>query len=39
MNGDFEWDRVLLALGFLTAMFIYPVIVLWRAERKKREDG
>jgi hypothetical protein len=39
MNGDFEWQQILTAVGLLVALFIYPVIVLWRDERKKRDRG
>jgi len=38
MSSDFEWARVLFAMGLLTAMFLYPVLFLWRDGRKQRGE-
>ncbi|HKF31331.1 MAG TPA: hypothetical protein VKB37_03060 [Jatrophihabitantaceae bacterium] len=33
-----EWMRVLLAMGILTAMFVFPIVMIWRDERRKRRS-
>jgi hypothetical protein len=38
MSNDFEWTRMLFAMGLLTAMFPYPVLSLWRDGRKQRGE-
>jgi hypothetical protein len=38
MSKDFEWTRMLFAMALITAMFLYPVLVLWRDERKRRGE-
>lgn len=37
MTGE-EWTRILLALGILSAMFVFPIVTLWRDERRKRRQ-
>lgn len=36
MSNDFEWGRMLFAMGLLTAMFLYPALSLWWDGRKQR---
>jgi hypothetical protein len=31
-----EWTRILLAMGILAAMFGFPIVMIWRDERRKR---
>ena len=31
-----EWMRILLAMGILAAMFVFPIVMIWRDERRKR---
>ena len=38
MSNDLEWGRMLLAMGLLAAMFLYPVLSLWRDGRKHRGE-
>lgn len=38
MSSDFEWGKMLFAMGLLIAMFLYPVLSLWHDERKQRGD-
>jgi len=38
MNPDFEWFRMLFALALIAALFLFPIITLWRDERKKQSD-
>jgi len=38
MSSDFEWGRMLFAMGLLIAMFLYPVLSLWYDGRKQRGD-
>jgi len=37
MSGQ-EWIRVLLAMGLLAAMFVFPILMIWRDERRKRRS-
>jgi preprotein translocase subunit YajC len=32
-----EWTRILLAMGILAAMFGFPIVMIWRDERRKRQ--
>jgi hypothetical protein len=34
-----EWRGILLALAIFAAMFIFPIVTIWRDERRKRRAG
>ena len=34
-----EWMRILLAMGILTAMFVFPIVTIWHNERRKRREA
>jgi len=33
-----EWMRILFAMGILSAMFGFPIVTIWRSERRKRRQ-
>ncbi len=33
-----EWRGILLALAIFAAMFIFPIVTIWRDERRKRRE-
>jgi hypothetical protein len=33
-----EWGRLMLAMGLLAVLFAFPVITIWRDERRKRRE-
>ena len=33
-----EWMRILLAMAILTALFVFPIVMIWRDERRKRRN-
>ncbi len=36
MESEFEWDRILLAVALLAAMFLLPALVIWRDQARDR---
>ncbi|KJE25510.1 hypothetical protein FF36_00126 [Frankia torreyi] len=36
MDSGFEWDRILLAVALLAAMFLLPALVIWRDQVRDR---
>lgn len=38
MTGE-EWMRVLFAMAILTALFVFPIVTIWRNERRKRRSN
>jgi hypothetical protein len=36
VESDFEWDRILLAVALLAAMFVLPALVIWRDQVRDR---
>ncbi|WP_261560396.1 hypothetical protein [Frankia tisae] len=40
MDSGFEWDRILMAVALLAAMFLLPTLVIWRDQvRDRRRFG
>ncbi|EIV93397.1 hypothetical protein [Frankia sp. QA3] len=40
MDSGFEWDRILIAVALLAAMFLLPALVIWRDQvRDRRRFG
>jgi hypothetical protein len=37
MSGE-EWLRLMVAMAILGALFAFPIIAIWRDERRKRHD-
>ena len=37
MTGE-EWMRILLAMAILTALVVFPIVMIWREERRKRRN-
>lgn len=33
-----EWGRLLIAMALLAALFAFPIITIWRDERRKRQE-
>jgi hypothetical protein len=34
-----EWGRVMIAMALLAALFAFPIISIWRDERRKRQEA
>jgi hypothetical protein len=37
MSGQ-EWLRLMLAMGLLAALFVFPIVTIWMDERRKRRN-
>jgi flagellar biogenesis protein FliO len=38
VSADFDWARMMVALGLILALFLFPVVSLWLDSRKESTD-